>query len=121
MAVKFFLLVLVLVLTAFDGSRDELLPPELPVEEVEEVDLSQLFNRRLDARKNINNIVEEDEWFIYEVSLKPLLLGNIHKTSVFTEGCSFSGATYTVIRKDTDMLIRNERISQLSCVRCHRR
>ncbi len=118
MAGAFFLLMAVIILTTYDGSigRGGLSEPD-----VKEMELYELLDRRLAPGKSINNIVEEGERFIYEVSLKPLVLEDIHKTSAITSGCSFSGGTYAVIGKETGELVRNERISQLECSRCHNR
>ncbi len=97
----FLLLVVVFIVTAYDGSIGRIGSSELNVKAME---LSELLKSRTNPALGINNIVEEDESFIYEVSLKSLVLEDRHKDGVVTPGCSFSGGTYAVISKKTASL-----------------
>ena len=83
MAGAFLLLIAIFVLTGYDGSFGRPGPSEPAVKDME---LPQLLDRRGASGRGADNIVEEDERFIYEVSLKSLILEDMHKTSVITGG-----------------------------------
>lgn len=73
--------------------------------------------------KPVNDkIFFEDDWFTYELELERVVKGKFTMQANSMGGeCRYQGATYTVMDKETDTLVRTMRVDSQPCNRCHKR
>lgn len=114
---KAFLLMLLLIVTACGSGNVALSPTGPPPRKVER-ELSQMLMRRPDANDRILN---EDRWFVYELELERVVKSALHNTNTIFGECRYAAATYKVIDKETGAVVRDERIAQQPCNKCHNR
>ena len=114
---KAFLLTLLFIVTACGPGNVGFLPTEPPPRKMER-ELWHMLKRRPDAN---DRIVDEDRWFVYELALERVLKSAGSNTNSIYGECRYAAATYTVIDKETRAVVRDERIEQQPCNKCHNR
>ena len=69
-----------------------------------------------------DRIYVEDKWFTYELLLEPAVANQFTmQAKNFGGQCKYQGATYTVVDKETDTVVRLMRLDSQPCNNCHQR
>ncbi len=73
-------------------------------------------------RPKEDRIFFEDDWFTYELALERVVKGPYSMPSNSIGGeCKYQGATYTVMDKESNMVVRTMHVESQPCSSCHQR
>ncbi len=80
------------------------------------------FDMMMMQRPKEHSIFFEDDWFTYELQLQQVVNGKFSlPVSSLAGQCRYQGATYTVIDKESDAVVRVMQIEAQPCNTCHQR
>jgi hypothetical protein len=99
------------------GTKQVDVKPEVEKQKQERALFQMMMHKPVNDKINF-----EDDWFTYELELERVVKGKFYMPGNTLGGeCRYQGATYTVMDKETDTVVRTMSVDSQPCNRCHKR